>query len=66
MVGDWNMVQNYKIDTMNFELDLLAIWRLQHPKVRRYTWRGPFKKQGCLDYFNVLSDWKPFAFLHQT
>lgn len=73
MVGDWNVVQNYELDTLNYlsknnlkshdrifelkqSLDLIDIWREKNPDARRYTWRGPQKKQSRLDYFLISSD----------
>ena len=78
VVGDWNVVQNYSLDTLNYQtennpraqvkihemmnnLDLLDIWRIQNPSVKRYSWRGPNKKQGRLDYFCISSDLEPFV-----
>jgi exonuclease III len=37
-------------------MDLVDVWRDKNPGVRRYTWRGPNKKQSLLDYFLVSSD----------
>ena len=42
-------------------LDLLDIWRIQNPSVKRYSWRGPNEKQGRLDYFCISSDLEPFV-----
>ncbi|CAG2188066.1 E3.1.11.2 [Mytilus edulis] len=72
VVGDWNVVQNYSLDTLNYQtennpraqvkihemmnnLDLLDIWRIQNPSVKRYSWRGPNKD---LKPFVVTSDIK--------
>ena len=78
LVGDWNVVQDYKNDTLNYrgennpkskqavkdmmiDLDIIDIWRVQHPDLYRYSWRGPFKKQARLDYFCVSSDFEAFV-----
>ena len=61
VAGDWNVVQDYDMDTLHYrsennpqskakihevmhELDLLDIWRQQHPFDNRYSWRGPNHK----------------------
>jgi hypothetical protein len=73
IAGDWNVVQDYRVDTLNYtgennpksklkinqminNMDLVDVWREKNPGVRRYTWRGPDKKQSGLDYFLVSSD----------
>ncbi|CAG2214176.1 E3.1.11.2 [Mytilus edulis] len=77
VVGDWNVVQDYEMDTLYYrnennpqskakihevmhDLDLLDIWRLQHPFEKRYSWRGPNRKQSRLDYFMITSDIEAF------
>ena len=74
--GDWNLPQNYTLDTMNYlhknnqkaqekvhnmmsELDLIDIFRELYPDKRRFSWRGPNKKQARLDYFLTTSDFQP-------
>jgi exonuclease III len=76
VVGDWNVVQNYDKDIINYysennpraqvkvhqmmnDLDLVDIWRVQHTSEKRFSWRGPTKKQGRLDYFCISSDLEP-------
>jgi exonuclease III len=61
IAGDWNVVQDYRVDTVNYigennpkskleihqminSMDLVDVWRDKHPGVKRYTWRGPNKK----------------------
>lgn len=61
VVGDWNVVQNYDKDTINYhsennpraqvkvhqmmnDLDLVDIWRVQHPRENRFSWWDPHKK----------------------
>ena len=78
VVGDWNVVQDYEMDTLYYrnennpqskakihevmhDLDLLDIWRLQHPFEKRYSWRGPNRKQSRLDYFMITSDIEAFV-----
>ena len=66
IAGDWNVVQDYRVDIVNYigennfeleiheminNMDLVDIWREKNPGIRRYTWRGPNKKQSRLDYF---------------
>jgi exonuclease III len=41
-------------------MDLVDVWREKHPGIRKYTWRGPDKKQSGLDYFLVSSDIKKY------
>ena len=62
IAGDWNVVQDYRVDTLNYtgennlksklkinqminNMDLVGVWIEKHPDIRRYTWRGPDKKQ---------------------
>ncbi|CAG2230507.1 unnamed protein product [Mytilus edulis] len=78
VAGDWNVVQDYDMDTLHYrsennpqskakihevmhELDLLDIWRQQHPFDNRYSWRGPNHKQSRLDYFMITSDIEAFV-----
>ena len=49
-----------KVHQMMNDLDLVDIWRVQHPSEKRFSWRGPNKKQGRLDYFCISSDLEPF------
>lgn len=72
-MGDWNVVQDYNLDTINYrrennpnsklklhsmmnDLDLIDIWREQHLNDRKFSWRGPSKKQSRLDYFLTTTD----------
>ena len=77
MGGDWNLVQNTKIDkkggllqtkesikvveNITSRLQLVDIWRLQNPLIRRYTWRQKQAQIHCrLDYWIIsynLMDW---------
>jgi hypothetical protein len=41
------------------DLDLVYIWKIQHPSENRFSWWGPNKKQGRLDYFCISSDLEP-------
>ena len=78
IAGDWNVVQDYRVDTVNYigennpkskleihqminSMDLVDVWRDKNPGVRRYTWRGPNKKQSRLDYFLASSDIEYFV-----
>ncbi|CAG2205215.1 E3.1.11.2 [Mytilus edulis] len=78
VAGDWNVVQDYEMDTLHYrsennpqskakihevmhELDLLDIWRQQHPFDNRYSWWGPNHKQSRLDYFMITSDIEAFV-----
>ena len=49
-----------QIHDMMQELDLLDTFRELHPDIKRYSWRGPGKKQARLDYFLVSSDLQHF------
>ena len=42
-------------------MDLVDVWKDKNPGVRRYTWRGPNKKQSRFDYFLVSSDIEYFV-----
>ena len=74
--GDWNLPQNYDMDTLNYlhknnpkaqkkvnemmsEIDLVDVYRELYPEKKRFSWRGPNKKQARLDYFLVSSDFQP-------
>ncbi len=35
------------------EFNLLDIWRISHPDIKRYTWRNSVNKQSRLDYFLI-------------
>ena len=78
MAGDWNVVQDFNLDTVNYKsknniksneqilemknsLDLVDIWRSLNPETKRFTWRGPNKKQSRLDYFLISTDFEPFV-----
>ena len=54
--GENNPKSNLKINQMINNMDLVDVWREKNPGIRRYTWRGPDKKQSGLDYFLVSSD----------
>ncbi len=73
--GDWNIAQNYAMDTINYvnqnnpksqekihhmmeELDLVDTYRELHPDIKRFTWRGPNRKQARLDYLLSSSDFQ--------
>ena len=51
-----NKKANEEISKMFTELDLVDIWRDQHPTTRRYTWKGNKGQRGRLDYFAVSAD----------
>ena len=44
---------------MMVELDLIDVYRELYPDKKRFSWRGPNKKQARLDYFLVTSDLQP-------
>jgi exonuclease III len=41
-------------------LDLIDVWQKMHTEERRFTWHGPNRKQGRLDYFLISSDLEGF------
>ncbi|CAG2214956.1 unnamed protein product [Mytilus edulis] len=53
-------------DPVFLELDLLDIWRHQHPFDKRCSWRGPIHKQSRLDYFMITSDIEAFVVSSKT
>jgi exonuclease III len=44
-----------QIHFMMEQLDLFDSFRELNPDIKRYTWRGPAKKQARLDYFLISS-----------
>ena len=44
-----------QIHFMMEQLDLVDSFRELNPDIKRYTWRGPAKKQARLDYFLISS-----------
>jgi exonuclease III len=38
-------------------LDLVDSFRELNPDIKRYTWRGPAKKQARLDYYPARDDY---------
>ena len=72
MTGDWNLVNNFNdtlnykkqnnpkasliVNTYKNKLELLDIWRQNHPSLKQYTWRQMFyRKMARLDFF-VISE----------
>ena len=51
-----NPNSNKKLKEIIQDLDLVDIWREQHPGEHLFTWRGPHKKLSRLDYFLISSD----------
>ena len=49
-----------QIHQMMEVLDLVDTYRELHPESKRYSWRGPHKKQARLDYFLTSSDFQAF------
>ena len=45
-------------------LDLVDSFRELNPDIKRYTWRGPAKKQARLDYFLISSHLQ--SFIHES
>jgi hypothetical protein len=41
-------------------MDLVDVWRDNNPGIRRYTWRGPNKKQSRLEKKSGLSSLGPY------
>jgi exonuclease III len=54
-IGENNPKSKLEIHQMINSMDLVDVWRDKNPGVRRYTWRGPNKKQSRLDYFLVFT-----------
>ena len=50
-IGENNPKSKLEIHQVINSMDLVDVWRDKNPGVRRYTWRGPNKKQSRLDYF---------------
>ncbi|VDI50525.1 Hypothetical predicted protein [Mytilus galloprovincialis] len=48
-----------KVNEMMSEIDLVDVYRELYPEKKRFSWRGPNKKQARLDYFLVSSDFQP-------
>ena len=49
-----------QIHFMMEQLDLVDSFRELNPDIKRYTWRGPAKKQARLDYFLISSHLQSF------
>jgi hypothetical protein len=53
-----------QIHFMMEQLDLVDSFRELNPDIKRYTWRGPAKKQARLDYFLISSHLQ--SFIHES
>ena len=72
LVGDWNIVIDYELDTFNYKkknnpkaredlkcmdkLDLIDIWRHTHETTKNYTWRQNYYKKLARLDFLLISE----------